>query len=45
MITTKSIRHVLPFACILLIATVSNIFAKEVHESKILNHNIEIELF
>lgn len=45
MTTTKSIRHVLPFACILLIATVSNIFAKEVHESKILSHNIEIELF
>ena len=45
MITTKSIRYVLPFACILLIATVSNIFAKEVHENKIISHNIEIELF
>ncbi|MFN3531579.1 MAG: M1 family metallopeptidase [Candidatus Brocadia sp.] len=45
MITTKSIRYVLSFACILLIATVSNIFAKEVHENKILGHNLEIELY
>ncbi len=44
MITTRSIRHVLPFVCILFIATVSNIFAEEVHGSAILSHNIEIEL-
>lgn len=46
MFTTKSIRHVLPFVCILiLIATVSNVCAKEVRENKILSHNLEIELF
>lgn len=45
MITTKSYRYVLPFASVLLFAIVSDIFAKEVHENKILGHNLEIELY
>ncbi len=45
MLTTKSIRHALPFVCILFIATVSGTFANEVQGNKILGHNLEIELF
>ena len=44
MVTTKSIRHVLPFVCILLITMVSTLYANEVHGNKILGHNLEVEL-
>src|SRR3989337_4334001 len=45
MITTKSIRYILPLLCILAITTAFSICANDSGKSNILSHNIEIELF
>ncbi|MCF6155117.1 MAG: M1 family peptidase [Candidatus Brocadia sp.] len=44
MLTTVKIRCILAFPCILLIATISNLYANEIRENRVVNHNIEIEL-
>jgi len=43
--TTKLIRCVSSFACFFLITMISGLYANDIHESNILSHNIEIELF
>ncbi len=45
MFTVRSIRNILLLVCILAITTASSICANEVGKSKIVSHNIEIELF
>lgn len=45
MLNIRSIRYILPFTCILLITMVSDVYAKEIIENRIVSHDIEIELF
>ena len=45
MFPTKSTLYILPLLCILAITTASSIQANDVSKSKIVSHNIEIELF
>ena len=45
MFPTKSTLYILPLLCILAITTASSICANAVSKSKIVSHNIEIELF
>jgi len=45
MFTMRSIRNILLLGCILAITTASSICANEVSKSKIVSHNIEIELY
>lgn len=44
MVTTKSIKYVMPFVWVLLFAMVSTLRASEVRGNKILGHNLEVEL-
>ena len=45
MFTMKSTRYILPLFCIMAITTAFSTCANEVSKSKVVSHNIEIELF